>query len=398
MNYLPRLIPTLFIVYCFLGMNISMAQETELSPIPTQVLDHAPQVQAQEQDSQITQDPWKAFIPPPDDAFDWIQLVSGEWLKGEIKAMYNYELEFKSDELDLLKLDWDDVRQIRSGDYQSLYIEQGNKKGRPITVVGIVEMVYDKVSVTANGNTQTFNRNDIISIAEGSDKEINLWSGELSLGANARSGNTKLVDINIIADAKRRSAKSRYSLQYFANYARTQGVDTSNNQRVTTFFDLFTSSRFFWRTFDAEFYRDTFKNIDRQISIGTGFGFELVRTSKTEWSVIGGVGALRKRYVSVLPGQDPEISSPVLSLGTRLDTDITKRIEYLFDYNAQISNDKAGRYTHHMISTLSTDLNSYLDLDISLVWDRINKPQERDDGTIPYKNDYQLIVGVSYEL
>ena len=28
------------------------------------------------------------FVPPLDE-FDWIQLTSGEWLKGELKALYN---------------------------------------------------------------------------------------------------------------------------------------------------------------------------------------------------------------------------------------------------------------------------------------------------------------------
>ena len=48
------------------------------------------------------------------DAFDWIQLTSGEWLKGELIAMYDGSLEFDSDELDNLTLDWDDVRQVRT--------------------------------------------------------------------------------------------------------------------------------------------------------------------------------------------------------------------------------------------------------------------------------------------
>ena len=53
--------------------------------------------------------------PPPPDMFDWIQLKSGEWLKGELIALYDDKLEFDSDELDNLTFDWDDVRQVRTG-------------------------------------------------------------------------------------------------------------------------------------------------------------------------------------------------------------------------------------------------------------------------------------------
>src|SRR5208282_5505081 len=36
---------------------------------------------------------------PPEDSFDWIQLKSGEWLKGRVKAMQERKLEFFSEEL-----------------------------------------------------------------------------------------------------------------------------------------------------------------------------------------------------------------------------------------------------------------------------------------------------------
>ena len=42
---------------------------------------------------------------PPDDGFDWVQLKNKEWLMGEIKSMYNDNLEFDSDNLDLQSID-----------------------------------------------------------------------------------------------------------------------------------------------------------------------------------------------------------------------------------------------------------------------------------------------------
>jgi len=37
--------------------------------------------------------------------YDWLQLTSGEWLKGEVESMYNNILEFDSDNLGLLLID-----------------------------------------------------------------------------------------------------------------------------------------------------------------------------------------------------------------------------------------------------------------------------------------------------
>jgi len=57
------------------------------------------------------------LFSPPDPSplqYDWIRLVSGEWRKGEIELMRSDRLEFESDELDSLKLDWENVAEVRT--------------------------------------------------------------------------------------------------------------------------------------------------------------------------------------------------------------------------------------------------------------------------------------------
>ena len=46
--------------------------------------------------------------------FDWIQLTTDEWLKGELIAMYEDSLEFDSKKFNDVTFDFGDVRQIRS--------------------------------------------------------------------------------------------------------------------------------------------------------------------------------------------------------------------------------------------------------------------------------------------
>ena len=58
------------------------------------------QVKASEKDSGNTVKTWI----PSAEKFDWVQLTSNEWLKGEIKGMYKDSLEFDSDKLDLLDI------------------------------------------------------------------------------------------------------------------------------------------------------------------------------------------------------------------------------------------------------------------------------------------------------
>lgn len=344
-----------------------------------------------------SKDAWDNFAPPPDKKFDWIQLTSGEWLKGELMVYYNYSLEFDSDEMDLQKFDWEDVKQIRTAGFQSLLIEPDDGKGRPVTVVGVLHLIDDKVKLTAGSETLEFDRSKIISIAKGSTKEADLWTGEISLGVNARSGNSDLVDSSFIANAKRRAAKSRFLMDYIGNYSKAESVETSNNHRLSSHIDIFKTTRFFWRPIYIEYHRDKFKNIKHQVTTHTAFGYDFIHTPKTEWEVSGGVGFLYKKFFSVEVGESLENTSPGLGFGTKYDTEVTNWLDYLFDFSLQIVNKDVGRYLHHLITTLESDLISDLDLDVSFVWDRNQDPQPAANGTVPKKDDFQLIVGVSYE-
>ena len=51
---------------------------------------------------------WRPPAPDPK-SFDWLRLNSGEWLKGEIDRMRDETLYFDSEELDNLKVDWEDI-------------------------------------------------------------------------------------------------------------------------------------------------------------------------------------------------------------------------------------------------------------------------------------------------
>jgi len=343
-----------------------------------------------------TQSLWDKFVPPPDDKFDWIQLKSGEWLKGELVSFYNYSIEFDSDELDLQKLDLEDVRQIRTARYMSVQIDNHIAR-KTQTVVGRLWLKGDRAELISGTEVREFNRYQLISVAKIGEHELDLWSGKLSFGANIKRGNSNIADGNLTYTSRRRTSKSRLAIDYTANYNRTEGITTSNNQRLSSYFDNFYSKRFFWRTYMAEYYRDIFKNIDRQFSFGSGFGYEITRTAKTEWEVSGGLGALYKRFVSVTSDQDIKNVSALLQLGTKFDTEITDSLDLVITYNAQLVDRQSGSYIHHLSTSLSSDLTSNLDLDISLVWDRIQDPQPAEDGTIPKQNDYQLIVGVSFE-
>lgn len=351
---------------------------------------------------------WEKFEPPPDKKYDWIQMNSGEWLKGEIKVMYNYTLEFDSDELDLLELDMDDVKQIRSANNQRILVERGRRNTAVLS--GRLIVSGEEVQLIQKDSTNELKRVELVSIAGGSKRELDNWSGTISFGATARGGNTETIDVNTSLNIRRRTAMTRLNVDYFANYSEVQTADvngvktrnrTTDNHRLNGYFDWFLTSRFYWQIVNAEYYRDPFANIQHQYSLNTAVGYDLIRTSRTEWTCNLGAGYQETKFESVPAGEDQISRSPFGTLGTRLDYEINGDTDFLFDYSARVLNKSNGAYTHHLVTTLSYEVIADLDLDVSFVWDHIQHPQGADDGAggiiYPEKDDYQIIVGVGYD-
>ena len=190
----------------------------------------------------MAQSPPQPFqpTPPRPDKFDWIQLTSGEWLKGEFIALYDDALEFDSEELEELTLDWEDVRVLRTARVvQVRFKDQTQVTGR---------VVIDASTVRVLGDTeQQFPRAELVSIAPGEPRESSYWSGNVTFGFNLRTGNSDQVEANTVASARRRTVTTRVVLNYFANYNLTDDISVTNNQRANGAMDWFVTARFFVR-------------------------------------------------------------------------------------------------------------------------------------------------------
>jgi hypothetical protein len=69
----------------------------------------------------------------------------------------------------------------------------------------------------------------------------------------------------------------------------------------------------------------------------------------------------------------------------------------IFDYRAQYTRPEDGETTHHTVTTLSIEMTKRFDLDLSLVWDRVEHPETLDDGTTPEKDDYYMIASLALD-
>ena len=334
---------------------------------------------------------WQPVAPDgmPSD-FDWIRLGSGEWLKGEIISMYDDELEFDSDELGVLKLDFGDLAEIRS----SRVVQVGLDRRDP--VIGRLHLEGSTVRVTAEAGVVEFPRQEILTLVAGERREINFWSFSVDVGGNIRSGNTDQVDYTARLGAQRRTLSNRIGFDYLGTNTEIDTETTSNNQRANLGWDLFLTRRLFVNVVGAEWFRDRFQNIQDRWTLTAGLGYELVDTSKTSWRASAGPAWQSTRFVSVGEAEDDTTDGGALRIGTRLDHELTGDIDLYFDYNAYFTSERNGSYNHHLDTGISFDLIGDLDANVAWVWDRIQDPRPLEDGTVPEQDDYRLIFGLGW--
>ena len=327
---------------------------------------------------------------PPEDNFDWVQLKSGEWLKGQIKAMQDRTLEFDSEELNDLTFDWKDIRQVRSPRMLDVLSVTGKMVSGPVTITP------DQVTV-GDTNASVFPRDQLQSLTPGGSKERNFWSGRAMLGLTLRAGNTRSVDYNSQMHLQRRTPATRFSLDYIGNVSSADGVESANNHRVNSEFDLWLSQRFYLVVPGVEYYKDPFQNLDLRLTGGVGIGYDIIDRPTMEWNITTGPAYQYAWFDSVEPGNPTSKGAAALTFGSRFKWDITHRIKWLLEYRGQYTSKQVGETTHHAVGTLSLELTKRFDLDVSLTWDRINQPKAGADSIEPKPDDFRLIVGLGVD-
>jgi hypothetical protein len=177
---------------------------------------------------------WTPPSPMPDKC-DWVQLTSGEWLKGAINVIYQDSLEFDSDKLGPQRLDLADVKTIRSAQIVSVRMI-GDK-----VVTG--KLLLDDGRIEVLGDTaQAFQRDELLSVTAGVPKR-NYWSGKVSVGGDFSSGNSDQKDVNVMISAKRRTVEDRIELDYLGNYSIAHSAQSANNHRANAVWDRFVSAK-----------------------------------------------------------------------------------------------------------------------------------------------------------
>lgn len=334
---------------------------------------------------------WRPGEPMPKE-YDWIMLVSGEWLKGSFTAMYRDVVEFSSEKLDALAINWSDIAIVKTkGPKEVQFTDRSTVYGRLFIKQGQVTVIQGEQ------NTQ-YQRADILSIANRGTGFFKPWVGAISLAADIKQGNLSQRDFTLTYSALRRTAKNRYQLGFIGRYGVLEGETTENTRRINTSIDWFFSERWFLRPLQLEYFSDFLQGIDARYTYSTALGYNLVDRKDLTWEAHAGPGYQVTQYdEDEFPERDELTEkTSVGSIGTSFFWDARGNINVDGKYDLQIVSEDAGKYNHHAELGLVIDLLQNFHLNLRCMIDRVEEPEAISDSEQIEKQDTRFMVGIGY--
>ena len=349
--------------------------------------------QAMEQVAEETEEGLPAeFTIQFGDVHDWLRLTSGEWLKGKIKRMREEDIEFDSDKLDLVKFTWDKVDQLHSPRINT-YVFDGK-----IDLVGRAVVTKDKVLVETTEGVEARPRVALLSIVEGEPRERNWWSTRLSAGFSGSAGNTNQGQLNAHWDLARADQRTRTEVSYDGTFGFANNEETVNRHLGKAFNKLFISRRFYYVPVTSEFLNDRFTNLKFRATPATGAGVHLFDTKKVEWDVGSALGYQYTDFLSTEAGAENPQNDGFISFSTYADIDFTDDVELEIEWRSNVVYTQIGLTNHIGKANFSVEVTEIFDLETTFKFYRTEDPPPRADGTVPKKNDYEVIVGLALEI
>lgn len=340
-----------------------------------------------------SRDIWQKPTPIFSQKYDWLRLKSDEWLKGDIVSMYDDELEFDSDEFGVKTFDWEDVNELRSRFDQQIRLADGR------VVQGFLIVKDGHLVLLSQGVEIHYPLSELLSITSTSESRIDLWDGKVSVGVDISSGNVNQLEYLVSAMLQRRTPFTRFRSDMTFNYSKSLNEDAdsvvSDTRRITSYLDWFYSGKVFLRAIDYEYYSDLLQNIKYRNNIGSSIGYHIVNNKRLQWDATVGPSYQETVYYNNIENNSQK--SGALSLSTLLEYTISRKIDYIIDYQMKFVDDASGGRNHHLKTGFEFEFTDNFELDLTLYIDRVAKPVAANDQEQPKKNDYRLLISLGYD-
>jgi putative salt-induced outer membrane protein YdiY len=326
------------------------------------------------------------------DEFDWVRLASGEWLRGNLERMRDGSLSFDSSELKLLTYDWKKVQELHSPRANTYVFTEGDD------LVGPAMINEEFVTVQTVDGIVIRPRSELLGIIEHTERERNYWSTVLRLGLTANAGNTENLTFNAFWSLVREDALTRTQITYDGTFGTAARAEVANRHLGGGDVDIYVHPIVFIKALTGQLLYDKFQNIRLRATPAAGLGVHIITTYVVNWDFETAPGY---QYLSLLDPaasvENPQ-SDGYWMFRMFADIDFTDDIQLLLDWRTNLVFTTISNTNHVGSMDFSLRITSILHFNTSFLYLRTEQPFPRSDGTVPKKNDYQIVVGISLRL
>lgn len=335
----------------------------------------------------------KAYLIEFGDEKDWIQLISGEWLRGNVERMRDGALDFHSDEIKELTYDWKKVRQLHSPAANTYRFSDRTK------LVGPAMINEELITVQTETGIVTRKRSELGVILEHTPREADYWSTVLRLGLTANAGNTENLNFNAFWRIVREDSMTLTALSYDGTFGTADRNEVANRHLGSGDVYVFLHPVVYLIALTGQLQYDKFQNVRLRATPATGVGFQLITTYILNWDLQ--LAPAGYQYLSLL---EPAANVPnpqndgLMMFRMFADIDITDDIELLLTWRTNLVYTTIGNTNHLGRLNFDVRVTTVFHFNTSFLYLRTEQPFPTAGGTVPKKNDYQVVVGISLHI
>jgi putative salt-induced outer membrane protein YdiY len=341
------------------------------------------------------------------DTNDWIELKTGEWLRGDFHWLRPKGLEsgadvdFYSNQLDDLTFSWSDIVGVHSPKTKSYTF-----KGK-ITVAGKAMITKDQVIIQTENGVKTHLRSALLAISEGPTRERTWWSTRLSVGFSANAGNTNQGSLTSQWDLTRTDGHTLAGLHYQGTVGYADNQLNVNRHLGNVGTALFLWDRFYLIPIAGQLLYDAFQNIKLRATPAAGVGMHLFNktrerrhhTNKFEWDLQSGLGYQFLSFFSIAAGASNPQNDGFILFRTHWKLEfLNDNIELTVDWRTNLVYTTFGSTNHTGTADFSVEITDRFDFLTSFLFLRTRDPEPRSDGTVPKQNDYQIAFSIALKI
>lgn len=239
-----------------------------------------------------------AFLSSPAYAkkTDVVVLANGDAVTGEIKGLEFGSLQYSTDSMGTVRIDWEDITSVKSNQNLQIEVTDGSR------YFGSLLASADNHSVRIRTASQEFDvpAQQVIRITpiETNEKIWQNLDGSFSFGFQTQKA-SEVTTSNAAADISLRTRKFLYGLKLTSTVADepTEDLDSyTARQSIEAHFQRFRPNRWFTDWF-TRWERNTETGINARSAAGGALGRYLVQTNKNQLSLAVGLQAARTSFI-----------------------------------------------------------------------------------------------------